>query len=152
MTSSNGNIPVLLALCAGNSSVTGEFPAQKPVTRSFDVLLNCAWINGCANSRQAGDLRRHRVHYDVIVMQKYRLWWYNRMSGMEYAKFADSKRQPNCHRSDDRTLWKYVKSYQGTSITIVFVSLYLKCHLWHCTPSKHRILSGVLIPETQGMQ
>ena len=115
-------------------------------------LLNCAWINGCANSRQAGDLRRHRVHYDVIVMQKYRLWWYNRMSGMEYAKFADFKRQPNCHRSDDRTLWKYVKSYQGTSITIVFVSLYLKCHLWHCTPSKHRILSGVLIFETQGMQ
>ena len=29
----------LLALCAGNSSVTGEFPAQRPVTRSFDVLF-----------------------------------------------------------------------------------------------------------------
>ena len=26
----------LLALCAGNSPVTGEFPAQRPVTRSFD--------------------------------------------------------------------------------------------------------------------
>ena len=30
----------LLALCAGNSLVTGEFPSQKPVTRSFDVFLN----------------------------------------------------------------------------------------------------------------
>ena len=33
----------LLALCAGNSPVTGEFPAQKPVTRSyvfFDLRLN----------------------------------------------------------------------------------------------------------------
>ena len=28
----------------------------------------CAWINGCVNNRQAGDLRRHRAHYDVTVM------------------------------------------------------------------------------------
>ena len=30
----------LLALCAGNSSVTGEFPSQRPVARSFDVLFD----------------------------------------------------------------------------------------------------------------
>ena len=30
----------LLALCAGDSLVTGEFPAQKPVTRSFDVFFD----------------------------------------------------------------------------------------------------------------
>ena len=34
----------LLAICAGNSPVTGEFPAQKPLTRSFvlffDLRLN----------------------------------------------------------------------------------------------------------------
>ena len=30
----------LLALCAGNSPVTGEFPAQKPVKRSFDVFFD----------------------------------------------------------------------------------------------------------------
>ena len=30
----------LLALCAGNSPVTDEFPAQCPVTRSFDVFLD----------------------------------------------------------------------------------------------------------------
>ena len=28
----------LLALCAGNSPVTGEFPSQRPMTRSFDVF------------------------------------------------------------------------------------------------------------------
>ena len=33
-------------------------------------LLICARINGCANNRESGDLRRHRVHYDVIVMFK----------------------------------------------------------------------------------
>ena len=30
----------LLALCAGNSPVTGEFPAQRSVTRSFDVFFD----------------------------------------------------------------------------------------------------------------
>ena len=29
----------LLALCAGNSAVTGEFPTQRSVTRSFDVCF-----------------------------------------------------------------------------------------------------------------
>ena len=30
----------LLALCAGNSRVTGEFPSQRPVTHSFDVFFD----------------------------------------------------------------------------------------------------------------
>ena len=30
----------LLAICAGNSPVPGEFPAQRPVTRSFDVFFD----------------------------------------------------------------------------------------------------------------
>ena len=30
----------LLALCAGNSLVTGEFPSQRPVTRSFDGFFD----------------------------------------------------------------------------------------------------------------
>ena len=57
----------LLALCAGNSSATGEFPSQKPVTRSFDVFFDLR-LNKRLNNREAGDPRRHRAHYDVIVM------------------------------------------------------------------------------------
>ena len=30
----------LLALCVGNSPVTGEFPSQRPVTRSFGVFFD----------------------------------------------------------------------------------------------------------------
>ena len=30
--------------------------------------LICAWTNGCTNNRYTVDLRRHRPHYDVIVM------------------------------------------------------------------------------------
>ena len=36
----------LLAICAGNSPVSGEFPAQRPVTRSFDVFFDL-----CLNER-----------------------------------------------------------------------------------------------------
>ena len=32
--------------------------------------LICVWINGWVNNREAGDLRRYRGHYDVIVMLK----------------------------------------------------------------------------------
>ena len=32
--------------------------------------LICARINGWVKNREAGDLRRHRAHYDVIVMRK----------------------------------------------------------------------------------
>ena len=57
----------LLAICAGNSPASGEFPAQRPVTRSFDVFFDLR-INGSVNNREAGDLRRYRAHYDVILM------------------------------------------------------------------------------------
>ena len=61
--------PALLAICAWNSPVPGEFPAQRPVTRSFDVFfLICVWINGWVNNGEAGDMRRYRAHYDVTVM------------------------------------------------------------------------------------
>ena len=36
----------LLAICAGNSPVPGEFPTQRPVTRSFDVFFDL-----CRNKR-----------------------------------------------------------------------------------------------------
>ena len=60
----------LLAICAGNSPAYGEFPAQRPVTRSFDVYFDLRpnLINGWVNNREVGDLRRYRAHYDVIVM------------------------------------------------------------------------------------
>ena len=45
---------------------TGEFPSQRPVTRSFDVF--CAWINSWVNNREAGYFSCHRAHYDVMVI------------------------------------------------------------------------------------
>ena len=39
-------ISALLAICGGNSPVPGEFPEQRPVTRSFDVFFDL-----CLNKR-----------------------------------------------------------------------------------------------------
>ena len=57
-------LSALLASCSGNSPVTGQFPAQRPVTRSFNVV----WTNSIANNGDAGDRRGHCAHYDVTVM------------------------------------------------------------------------------------
>ena len=32
---------------------------------AFMFSLICAWINGWVNNREAGDLRRHRAHYEM---------------------------------------------------------------------------------------
>ena len=53
----------------------GEFTGHRwiPLTKASDAELWCflwsaPWINGWVNNREDGDLRRHRAHYDVIVM------------------------------------------------------------------------------------
>ena len=45
----------LLALCALNSKVTGEFPSQRPVTRSFFVFFDLR-------------LNKRLSNYDVTAM------------------------------------------------------------------------------------
>ena len=40
MMSSNGNIFRVTGPLCGNSPVTGEFPTQRPVTRSFDIFFD----------------------------------------------------------------------------------------------------------------
>ena len=47
-----------------------------PLTKASDAELWCfsliyVWINGWVNNREAGDLRRYRVHCDVSVMLSY---------------------------------------------------------------------------------
>ena len=69
MTSSKGEtFSALLALCAGNSqvSVNSAHKGQWRGTLMFSLL--CVWINHWVNNHEAGDLRRHRCHYDVNVM------------------------------------------------------------------------------------
>ena len=45
-----------------------HFPRYWPFVRGI-FSLSWAWINGWVSNREAGDLRRHRTHYDVTVMK-----------------------------------------------------------------------------------
>ena len=81
MTSSNGNIFRV------TGPLWGEFTGDRwiPHTKASDAELWCflwsaPWINDSVNNREAGDLRRHRAHYDVIVTDGDKLhhhwfWW-----------------------------------------------------------------------------
>ena len=60
----------LLAICAGNSRV----PHRGQCHGALMSYLICAWINGWVNNSEAGDLRRHRAHYDVIVTKSIPRW------------------------------------------------------------------------------
>ena len=55
----------LLAICAGNSPVNSPHKGQWRGALLFSLI--CAWINGWVNNGEAGDFRRYRAHYDVIV-------------------------------------------------------------------------------------
>ena len=60
--------PALLAICAGNSPVPVTSPHKGQWRGTLTFSLICAWIKGWVNNREAGDLRRHSAHYDVILM------------------------------------------------------------------------------------
>ena len=53
MTSSNGNI----------------FRVTGPLCGALMFSLTRAWMNDWVNDREAGDLRSHLAHYDVILMR-----------------------------------------------------------------------------------
>ena len=59
----------LLALCAGSSPVPVNSPLKGQWRGALMFSLIYSWINDWVNNRGAGDLRRHRGHYDVNVMQ-----------------------------------------------------------------------------------
>ena len=66
-----------LAICTGNSPVTGEFPTQRPVTRSFDVFVDLR-LNKRLSKQSCGwwfetpscPLWRHR-NDKIYTKQKY---------------------------------------------------------------------------------
>ena len=77
MTSSNGNIfRVTGPLCGDFTGHRGDFIGHRWIplkeasdaARALMLSLICAGINAWVNNRKAGDSRRHRAHYDVIVI------------------------------------------------------------------------------------
>ena len=140
MTSSNRSISTLLALCVGNSPVTDEFPAQRPLMRSFDVFCDLRLDNGWVNNCEVGDWRRHRTHYDVIMICCIYLW--GAQSNSTVCAFSSLQSWILC------SIMKYVffsdhihscKVYEWRDMFFRFAEQYIKSE--HCnddvTKSKH---------------
>ena len=62
-------VSTLMAICAGNSPVAGEFPIQRPVTRSFDVFFHL-----CLNKR---------------LSKQSRGWWFETPSHPLWRRFNE---------------------------------------------------------------
>ena len=77
MTSSNGSIFHVTGPLYGK--LTSYRPVNSPHKDQWlgalMFSLICTWINGWGNNREAGDLRRHRAHYDVFVMRLFHTYW-----------------------------------------------------------------------------
>ena len=58
----------ILPLCEGNPPVTGEFPPQRPVTRSFDVFFDLRMKKCWANIQYASDLGHHRAPTQKVYL------------------------------------------------------------------------------------
>ena len=54
---------------------------------AFMFSLICTWINGSVNNREAGDLSRHRIHYDVTVMGSF--YWPKMYMIMSYWMYCE---------------------------------------------------------------
>ena len=113
MTSSNGTFSALLAHCAGNSPVPVNSPHKGQWREALMFSFIYAWINDWVNNREAGDLKRQRGHYDVIVMGN------DRLSGWMMACFSTLRQWQNgCHYADDRFKFNFLNENIWISIKI----------------------------------
>ena len=55
-------------LCGDSPVIAGNSPHTDQWRGALMFSLICAWTNGWVNNQGAGDMRRHRAHYDVTVM------------------------------------------------------------------------------------
>ena len=63
----------ILAICAGNSPVPVNSPHKGQWHGTLMFSLIYTRINGWVNTSEAGDLIRHRAHYDVTLMMMIKL-------------------------------------------------------------------------------
>ena len=99
----------LLALCEGNQWI----PNTKASDAGLMISLICAWTNGWANNWDACDLRRHRAHYDVTVMQFVPWCWHSTLLA------------PACKNQTDFQHWK--NNHEFLEISLVLLPVKCIC-------------------------
>ena len=124
-----------LAHCTGNSPVTGEFPSQRPVARSFDIFFD--------------------MHLNKRVSELSKPWWFKTPSSSLWRHYDDAHFESfflfqgdtgsqvrNCKREayDDQ---KWELTLQNLNEHVIHVGwvgkpLQLDCHsLWRLARARH---------------
>ena len=111
MTSSNGNIFRATGPLCGEFTGPGEFPTQRPVTRSFDVFFDLR-LNKRLNKQSWG-------------------WWFETQSRpfWRHRNVTDAMRPPKYHKPHS-TRW-----------CLMFTMFYRGCAMSYCSRSYHLTLS-----------
>ena len=102
--------------------------------------LICAWINRWVNNREAGDLRRHRAHYHVIVMSQ------QASTGSDNG-LAWNKRQAIIWINDDLVYRGY--SYSMSQMQYCRISIKKEGAIWpswHLKSPKNWLFIQQLVP------
>ena len=113
----------LLAICAGNSLVTGEFPTQRPVTRSFDVFFGLR-LNKRLSKQSWG-------------------WWFETPSRPLWRHCNAKSRAQNTSQfwNTARNIWRQTISLVRNKISVTLFAI-----LWTCCNVINHVLDGVQFP------
>ena len=109
---------VLLALCAGNSSVASEFPSQRPVPRSFDVFVE-------GNPPDTGGFPSQRASNAENIS----IWWRHHVIGI---KACLNLVRWHLHRPLDPCRAMHLKPGIHVHVYIIFqfrCGIYSICHI-----------------------
>ena len=88
------------------------------------------WINGCVNNREADDLRHHRAHYDVSVMDSV----YNNLpTSAEIAVEMDGQWKQEVNDAKTNILLLKINSHYILPMKYVLTSRYLFVELYRLT-------------------
>ena len=86
--SSNGNIfRVTDPLWRGIQQSPVDSPHKGRWRRALMFSLICAWKNGWAHNRDAGDTRPHWAHYDATVMENANIFMYSKVISSSHRSF-----------------------------------------------------------------
>ena len=106
-----------------------NFPHKGQWCGALMFSLICAWINGWANNGEAGDLRRHRAHHDIIVMLCFIINLFHALCFRQFNSNPDGNYR--CH-----ALWRFDQSRQyhpaSNSITLEYNTPWTHLRCDHC--------------------
>ena len=120
MTSSNGNIFRVTGPLCGEFTGPGDFPAQTPVTRSFDVFFDLRLNKRLSKQPWGWWFETPAWSYDVIMSSTNLTWW-DCWCELILNSSQNRLRLSNC-------MWKYISLVCLFVVTMLYLNLFSCCN------------------------